>query len=80
MQLKNEIEEMKRSNAETMRQIDQDANQEIEEIKSKNEANLKQVQDMGLKSKAELQLFRNKLLDVESDIDQLIRQRQDKGT
>lgn len=26
MQLKNEIEEMKRSNAETMRQIDQDAN------------------------------------------------------
>jgi len=63
-----------------MNQIDEDAQDEINEIAKKNESNLKQVQDMGLKSKAELQLYRNKLLDVESEIEQLIRQKQDKGT
>ena len=35
---------------------------------------------MSLKSKAELQLTRNKLFDLESDIEKLRRDIQDKGT
>lgn len=65
-------------NEETMKQIKQDADQEREEIEKKNQNNLSQVSDMGLKSKAELQITRNKLTEVESEIEQLTRQIQDK--
>ena len=37
-----------------MRQIRDDAEQEIEDIDKKNKSNMTQVQEMGLKSKAEL--------------------------
>lgn len=57
-----------------------DADFEIEEINKKNVQNQTQVQDMSLKSKAELQLTRNKHLDLESDIEKLKRDIQDKDT
>ena len=69
---------MMEDNEETMKQIKQDADQEREEIEKKNQNNLSQVSDMGLKSKAELQITRNKLTEVESEIEQLTRQIQDK--
>ena len=56
----------------------EDARQEREEIEKKNQNNLSQVSDMGLKSKAELQITRNKLTEVESEIEQLTRQIQEK--
>jgi hypothetical protein len=45
----------------------------------KNTANQTQVQDMSLKSKAELQLTKNKHQDLESDIEKLKRDKQEKG-
>ena len=45
---------------------------------AKNTQNQKQVQEMSLRSKAELQLTITKLGDLSSDIDQLNRQLQDK--
>ena len=77
-QLKTEIKKMMDDNEETMKQIKQDADQEREEIEKKNQNNLSQVSDMGLKSKAELQITRNKLTEVEQEIEQLTRQIQDK--
>ena len=38
----------------TIEQIQQDRDNELEEIKQKNDENKSQVQDMALKSKAEL--------------------------
>ena len=66
--LKLEIEQKQKDNEETMRQIRDDARLEIEDIEKKNKQNMTQVQEMGLKSKAELQLTKNKLTDVESEI------------
>lgn len=71
---------MQEDNREIIKQINDDADYEIEEIKKKNVANQTQVQDMSLKSKAELQLTRNKHLDLESDIEKLKRDIQDKET
>lgn len=53
-QLNKEITNMQRDNEETMRQILEDAQKEIEDIESKNQKSLQQVNDMGLKSKADL--------------------------
>lgn len=69
---------MKENNAEMMNQITEDAKTEYDEIEKKNASNLAQVQDMGLKAKAELQITKNKLTEVESEIEQLQRQIQDK--
>lgn len=69
---------MKRDNEEMMAQIMQDAKTEHDEIEKKNSSNLAQVQDMGLKAKADLQITRNKLSEVELEIEQLKRQIQDK--
>lgn len=65
---------MKKDNEETEKQIEGDAEFEIKDIVSKNDQNKTQVGDMSLKSKAELQLTRNKLTDLESDIGKLNRE------
>ncbi len=79
-QLRREIERMQEDNREIIKQIQDDAEYEIEDINKKNIQNQTQVQDMSLKSKAELQLTRNKHLDLESDIEKLKRDIQDKET
>lgn len=78
-QMKSEIEQIERENAEILVQIMQDTEFEIEDIKEKNENNKTQVNDMSLKSKAELQLTQNKNDDIKSEIEQLERQIQDKN-
>lgn len=78
-QLRKDIETIREDNKETLTQIRDDADFEIEEINKKNMQNQTQVQDMSLKSKAELQLTKNKHQDLESDIDKLKRDRQEKG-
>jgi len=60
-QLKKEIERQQEDNEEILKQITQDAEDEEKDIESKNEQNKKQVNEMSLKSKAELQLTQNKL-------------------
>lgn len=71
---------MMRDNAETMKSILEDADTEIQEIESKNQKSLQQVNEMGLRSKADLQLTKNKLTDTDTEIDKLERQIQDKET
>ena len=78
-QLRNDIRQIKEDNEETIKQIQSDADFEIKEINGKNTANQTQVQDMSLKSKAELQLTKNKHLDLESDIEKLKRDKQEKN-
>ena len=53
-QLKKEIERQTEDNDEILKQILQDANDEEKDIKGKNSQNVKQVEEMSLKSKAEL--------------------------
>jgi hypothetical protein len=77
-QLKREIDRTTEDNSEIIKQIKDDAKLEKDDIEKKNQQNQTQVQDMSLKSKAELQLTRNKLADLESEIDQLTRHIQDK--
>ena len=72
-QLKKEIERQEEDNAETINQIKNDADEERKDIESKNAQNVKQVNEMSLKSKAELQLTTNKLQDLGTEIDQLHR-------
>ena len=71
---------MKNDNAEMMKQITQDAEDEIREIEKKNQTSLNQVTDMSLRSKADLQITKNKLLDVQQDIKQLNRLIMDRST
>ena len=60
---------MARDNEETMKQIDNDANQEIDQIEKKNKISLASVKDMGLMSTAELQNKKNKLQDLAAEIE-----------
>lgn len=69
-----EIARMKLDNQETMNQINEDSQKEIDDATCIYEANMVKVTEMGLKSKAELQLTKNKLTDVESEIEKLKRQ------
>ena len=64
---------MKRDNEEMMNQINDDAGQEICEIEKKNQTSLNQVTDMSLRSKADLQITKNKLTDVQSELKTLMR-------
>ena len=64
---------IKKENAETIRQMNEDAQFETKDIKLKNSANQAHVQDMTLKSRAELQLTKNKLKEILTDIDTLDR-------
>jgi len=77
-QMKREIRTIEKENAEILEQIAQDTDFEVTDIKQKNDNNKQQVNDMSLKSKAELQLTQNKLGDIENEIEQLHRQIQDK--
>lgn len=77
-QLKQEIELKMKDNAETMKQIEEDADNEIKAIEAKNTKSLSQVNEMGLRSKAELQLTKNKLQDCDQEISKLERAIQDK--
>jgi DNA anti-recombination protein RmuC len=54
LQLKDQIENLKKDNTETMNQINDDANDEIKQIEKKNTNSLNQVKEMGLRSKADL--------------------------
>lgn len=72
-QLQQEIEAMMNDNKETMKQINEDADKEIKDIEQKNQSSLSSVHDMGMRSKAELQLTKNKLTDTDSEIDKLER-------
>jgi chromosome segregation ATPase len=76
--LKKEIERQAEDNEEILIQIQDDAADEEKEIESKNAQNVKQVDEMSLKSKAELQLTNTKLLDLGTEIDLLRRQAIDK--
>ena len=78
-QLRNDIRQIREDNDETLDQIRRDAQYEIDEINKKNMANQTQVQDMSLKSKAELQLTKTKHQDLESDIEKLKRDKQEKN-
>lgn len=51
----------------------------MQDITRKNDNNKSQVNDMSLKSKAELQLTRNKLNDIDNEIEQAHRSIQDKN-
>jgi len=70
-QLQKEIERQGEDNGEILRQIEDDAQMEEEEIENNNTQNVKQVNEMSLKSKAELQLTNSKLADLTTDIDNL---------
>ena len=71
--LRDAINKARENNQETLLQIREDAATEYDEIEKKNASNLAQVQDMGLKAKAELQITKNKLGEVKTEIDQLQR-------
>lgn len=73
-QLDSEIKKMKEDNTEIIKQIKDDAAFEKEDITSKNENSKTSVQEISLKSKAELQLFKNKVADLELEHDKLKRE------
>jgi len=57
----------------TIEQIEQDRDDELSAITDKNTSNKQQVHDMALKSKAELQLIKNKMKDIYDDMESLKR-------
>ena len=65
--------ELIKRNQKTIEQIEEDRDKEIDEIRLKNDENKNQVQDMALKSKAELQLIKSKMQDIATDMDGLVR-------
>jgi hypothetical protein len=67
--MRREIQQIERENAEILTQIKEDTEFEVSDITRKNDNNKSQVNDMSLKSKAELQLTTNKLSDIENEID-----------
>ena len=77
--MRREIRQIELENEEILAQIKQDTEFEVTDITRKNEQNKSTVNDLSLKSKAELQLTNNKLQDIQSDIEQLNRQIQDKN-
>ena len=62
-----DYQELIKRNAMTIAQIEEDRDQELNAIKEKNEENKSQVHDMALKSKAELQLIKNKMKDIQDE-------------
>jgi hypothetical protein len=76
--LQSEIARVQKDSDEILKQISEDTKLEIEDIAQRNESNKTQVQDMSLKSKAELQITHNRIWDLEQDIESLKRQDQDK--
>ena len=74
-----DYQELINRNRMTIEQIEEDRDNELTEIQKKNEDNKSQVHDMALKSKAELQLIKNKMKDIEDDKKTLERQLLDQG-
>ena len=70
---------MRKVNSDTMAQILDDAETEIKEMQMKNQTNLNQVTDMSLRSKADLQITKNKLNEVENELKKLSRWIKEKG-
>lgn len=68
-----DLQELIKRNQKTIEQIEEDRDKEIDEIRLKNDENKNQVQDMALKSKAELQLIKSKMQDIATDMDGLVR-------
>lgn len=66
--------ELMSRNDMTIQQIEEDRDKELKEIFDKNEDNKSQVHDMALKSKAELQLIKNKMKDIYDEMEGLKRQ------
>ena len=62
-----------------MVQIRNDANLEIKEMQMKNQTNLNQVQDMKMRSQADLQSTKNKLGEVKNELAQLDRMIKEKS-
>ena len=48
----------------SVKQIEDDREEELHDIEKKNKENVTQVKDMALKSKAEFQLMQNRLHDI----------------
>jgi hypothetical protein len=69
---------MEKDNEETMRQIDSDVDEEIEDIRKFGSENKALVEDMGRKSKADLQLFKGYVQEIGSEIEKLNRQIEEK--
>ena len=72
-QLKQEIETTKVDFAEVLKQIMDDAKEEEDNIIEKNDQNVKQVNEMKLRSNAELLMITSKLHDLELELDNLQR-------
>jgi hypothetical protein len=72
--MRREIRQIEDENEEILEQIRQDTEFEVTDITRKNDQNKTTVNDLSLKSKAELQLTNNKLQDISADIEQLNRQ------
>lgn len=77
-ELEGEIHLMKKDNEETMNQIEQDTKTEIDGIRDFGSQNKALVEDMGRKSKADLQLFKGYVQDIGSEIEKLNRQIEEK--
>jgi len=69
---------MQRDSEETMRQIREDADGEISLIQKKFDENEEKVTSMTTTSKGEVQLTKNKLADVQSELKTLTRWINDK--
>lgn len=76
----NEIKVMQDKQQEILKQIAEDAEREKEQISSKNQKDIQRITDYCLKSKADLQLNKNKNKDLGNEIEQLKRDIQDKET
>ena len=77
--LQEDKQKMKEKHVEIMRQIEDDAIEEIEQIKKKNKADITKINDLSLKSKADLQLTKNKKNDLEAECEELERDKIDKN-
>ena len=69
---------MKRDNDETMLQILDDTETEIDGIKKFGQENKGLVEEMGRRSKADLQLYKGNVQDIGGEIERLNRQIQEK--
>jgi hypothetical protein len=78
--LEKEIEVMQEKHQEILKQIAEDAENEKKQISTKNQSDIQRITDFCLKSKADLQLNKNKNKDLANEIEQLKRDIQDKET
>ncbi|CAI2371694.1 unnamed protein product [Moneuplotes crassus] len=72
-----EIKVQKEKHQEILQQISEDAEKEKDQITKKNQTDIKKIADFSLKSKAELQLNKNRNKDLTNEIEQLKREAMD---